>query len=375
MAMVTRNDDGYCDVVWSQRGVTHTGGVDCDRERPGDPREVLALPAPLRGEVVDVAYSWGYVLVIGAVLAAPLAVASVGRLRERRRTSDVPPLPGLVVAAEPPPRLGALDLGYDSVAEVVERRAAVESWYDAPRQRWWSRVPATPEGRLRRAAAITALWPAFVLGIVALMNVPTLDNATSAVPTRDAQGTVTSVHEGVPFMPDEVVVVYEVGATVAVRYDPDDPSNARLTHHDGTARGLRVLTVAGVVAGAVVAFGLLRMLRGLSRLRRLRASAPRTMRYAVARGGAGAFGLLLFGPSGDEPPEYFVPMGARLPTDLRLTGAAEVRGLADGEHPLVTAGPTEVYPPDPAALVDDPEGLPAWVNGDDPFDDEGPASL
>lgn len=387
-ARVLDNEDGYCSVTWERGGATHHAEVECADEVQGETQDVLAYPPPLDGAAADVEYTPAYVVVLAVVLLVPLGAWTLVARRRRGRPILVPPSPAPALVAETEaPRLERFELRYSTISETVARRAATERWADAPPPPWWERRVRTPERRVILRAAANVAWLLLPIGIVVVICWSSLAVATAPRPTREADATVEYV-DGFFVAPDGIEVRYDVGGvavtstvpslrrdleegdTVRIRYDPDDPSRARLVDDDGTARGVQVVAAVTAVCVAFMAFGLFRALRRLRALRRMRAETPRPMRYAIARGGYGELGMMLFPTDGDPRPEFVVPMDDPLPPDLPVAGTAEVRGeLADGSRPLVTVGRHLVYPPEPLVEIEDTEALAMFVNADDPFGD------
>jgi hypothetical protein len=115
----------------------------------------------------------------------------------------------------------------------------------------------------------------------------------------------------------------------------------------------------------------------LARVRRLRRTAPRHVRYAIVRGGVGEFGMLVFDTDGDPRPEAVVPLDDLLPDWLPVTGEADVRGpLDDGARPVVTVAGHEVFPPEDVVVPTDTDVLASFVSGEIPVDpDDEPQGL
>ncbi|HEX8003683.1 MAG TPA: DUF3592 domain-containing protein [Mycobacteriales bacterium] len=383
-ARVLSNDDAYCAVEWSGPHRTHHASVDCGGERPGDRRDVLALPAPFADEAADPVSTPWVVGVVGALGFVPLAGWGVLRVRRRRAEPSFPAPPGpAVVAEEPPPRIAAWELSWSAIAETARLREVTERWRDVPRPGRWERLRSTPARRVLldalASAGIALVAPAFAV----MVNVPSLDRALSPLPTEPADATVVHVETYVPFVPDEVVVAYDVagrrveatvpamdeheeGDTVAVRYDPGDPDSARLVADDGTRRGVTVVAVVAALTAAFVAFCVVRAVVALRRLRRLRRLPPAILRYAILRNPVGGLDMVLFDEGTDPRASVVVPLGERIPADVPVTGTAEVRGEpADGRRVVLTVGGHELSP-EGAALGYDAESLAALVNGDAP---------
>lgn len=278
---------------------------------------------------------------------------------------------GAVVGTEPPAGMAGGYPTFDRVDAVVRERAARELWY--------ARFPGDRVNRgvrLRRiagrgvfpAAAVLAsvlgplgiCWPAVAAAVW-------LDEARASLATA----TVRQVDEYVtaPLSPRVLTVTVEghegtfevasladarPGDLVAIRYDPADPSRARLAGPaDGVRRGVTFVLAWAAVA-AVVALGLLaRAARQVAAARRARLLPPRTVRYAVTRDGTGTY-LLLLGDLDDPMPRVAVDVGDVLPEDVPVSGTAVVYGeLAGGRRPLVLVGARELYPDGRAVAVDE----------------------
>jgi hypothetical protein len=386
---VLRNDEGYCDVRWTHGAATHTAEVECDDDEVGDPIRILTMPPPFRSEAADVVYTPWYVGVLATILIGPLVLWPPLHLLNawRRRRRPAPP-PAPAVEAEPEvPRLERHELRHSAIAAHVERRAAAEGWRETRPPRWVHLV-STPERRIVSRALANGGVALFLLGLVVLGNHTSL--AARRLDHRDgvAVEAVVDYTSGTwfPFVPDDADVHYVVdgrtveatvpagreldgGEKVTVLYDPSKPSRARLAEHDGTARGLAVVATASAFTGALVVLFAVRAVLALVTLRRYRREEPLTVRYAITRGGAD-LGLLTFSTDGDPRPDFLVPLANPLPGDVPYTGTAEVRGLADGTRPLVTAGGHELYSHEPAFVIEDTEALRAFVNGEFPDEDD-----
>ena len=388
-ARVVENDgEDFCRVEWVAGGRTENTWVDCTDQVPGEPLGIVALPAPFRGEAVDQPSTAFFVSLLFVVGVTPAALVLLGRARSRGRPVAPVPASAAVVGDAEAPRLGDEgEVTFARVAEVVRRRADVEGW-DQSRTR---------HPRLRRGLrwAWRALWPLVPVFFAALAGATSVTIALrgEAALTRTATATVDVVDSYFPFVPDDVVVVYDaggrevtarvaavktydVGDRVDVRYDPARPSHARLSGSaDGTGRGVAIAVLVGGAGLVLLVWRSAVVARVLVTYRRRRRQPGTPIRYAVTRDGVDDVVMLLFDAYGDGP-----PLGAVLlddtPPDAPVAGDALAHGrVAEGERVVVAIGKHLVHPDSPV-LPAEPDEVLAAVNGEPLFlDEEPPASL
>ncbi len=325
--VVSSDREGGCEVTWvGHDGHRHHAEVDCGDPEVGDSRSVWALGPPFGGQAVDPDWTVGSVLLLGALVAVPAAVAVVTDRRRRSapetaRVPAPPPadLPELTTedvvthAHESPVRR------LDRLAPYATRQLPQDGWSAAGRR-------GASDRSVVRVVARALLGPAVALAVVAVLAGGWSYRwyVLSSSPTVAVAGTSTGeeVTSGAGPVPAEYRVRYHdtdgrahaadvattrvlpVGTPVVVRYAADRPGWARLDGpDDGLGRG-----AAMGVAGFLPALGWAGYrLAGVS-------AGVRAIRRAERAPSRPGLGVLTADPSGD--PVLLVCDPAVVPVEL-----------------------------------------------------------
>ncbi len=403
----------YCAVGWQDPfdGVTaRQAEISCYEEQPGDAIAGLALDRPFRGEIFDVESFPILLGLAGVLLAVALGgtaievLATRRRVRRRAATGHALSLDEAGPAASSPdlPDLGEDDLRLALVAEVAQRRAAIERWDDtgstpptlvtpaeAVGRPWWSRLASRSIVLSRAGLAAGALVP-LGIGVIGGWSSATGWLGSQGA-TETARAEVADVSDFFPFFPADLEVTFEdrwgatqstfvalVGdappGTVTVRYAVEAPERARLVGEgDGTGRGL--LLGVGLVASALgwIAWHALQARRisgGITRA--LREGAESSRPYVLVHDPENDPVLLLFEDE-QGPPRWALPLAEPVAAVVPLTGTAQLRGdVSDGAVVVAVVDGKVLWPISPLVEID-PEFALLLVTGDlgDDGDDWG----
>ena len=395
-ATVIRNDEAFCSITWSDPwdGRPQRAGVDCaESSQPGTTVRIVALPAPFRGDAIDLYDSHWF---SGGALAL-LWLGGLGGVAARARTRrthangyrHTSPAELTPVATLTPE-----DVSFDTVAAAARSRrlpatassargVAATAAHARAGTAWW-RIPVLRSfavgGLLRSIGGLTVLVVALTIGYSWWSTAWDLSRDATAVTTAKVDEWTDGV---LPLFPHDLYTLVPVDgrevealvaaadlpddppATVQVRYSTANPASAELVRGSALQRGVLLTAAAAAAAVAWLLWVLIATIRDVRRLQRAaRSSGSSEFRFVLTTSVDGDGALVLYDLIGDHP-RWLLFLTAseleRLPDSgrLRLSGDVREDGVVVAKHGSDTIWPSAtLLQAEPVVVCEVVNGLP-----------------